>query len=41
MIADSPAVSFLPKADLSGTAIRGILGSCWRLGRTHPQRDSR
>lgn len=25
MIADSPAVSFLPKADLSGTAIRGIL----------------
>jgi DNA-binding NarL/FixJ family response regulator len=25
MIADSPAVSFLPKASLSGAAIRGIL----------------
>jgi len=25
MIEDSPAVSFLPKADLSGAAIRGIL----------------
>jgi CheY-like chemotaxis protein len=25
MIADSPAVSFVPKASLSGTAIRGIL----------------
>jgi CheY-like chemotaxis protein len=31
MIADTPAVSFLPKSDLSGMAIRGILG----------QRDSR
>jgi CheY-like chemotaxis protein len=31
MIADTPAVSFLPKPDLSGMAIRGILG----------QRDSR
>ena len=29
MIADSPAVSFLPKSDLSGAAIRGILS---RLG---------
>jgi CheY-like chemotaxis protein len=27
MIADSPAVSFLPKAGLSGTAIRSILAS--------------
>lgn len=25
MIADTPAVAFLPKADLSGTAVRGIL----------------
>lgn len=25
MIADSPALAFLPKSDLSGTAIRGIL----------------
>jgi hypothetical protein len=25
MIADSPALSFLPKAGLSGAAIRGIL----------------
>ena len=25
MIADNPAVSFLPKADLSGAAIRNIL----------------
>ena len=25
MIADSPAVSFLPKAGLSGAAIRGVL----------------
>jgi CheY-like chemotaxis protein len=31
MIADTPAVSFLPKSDLSGLAIRGILA----------QRDSR
>ena len=31
MIADSPAVSFLPKAALSGAAIRGILDRA-RLG---------
>ncbi len=40
MIADSPAVSFLPKADLSGTAIRGILGSAG-AGPNASQRDSR
>jgi CheY-like chemotaxis protein len=27
MIADTPALTFMPKAGLSGTAIRGIIGS--------------
>jgi len=40
LIADSPAVSFLPKADLSGTAIRGILGGAG-ASPTASQRDSR
>lgn len=35
MMADSPALGFLPKADLSGAAIRGILGEA------AAQRDSR
>jgi CheY-like chemotaxis protein len=38
MMADTPAVTFLPKAGLSGTAIRGIVG-CPVVG--GPQRDSR
>jgi CheY-like chemotaxis protein len=38
MIADSPAVSFLPKENLSGTAIRAILA---RTSCPPPQRDSR
>ena len=38
MIADSPAVSFLPKENLSGTAIRAILA---RTSSPPPQRDSR
>ena len=48
MIADTPAVSFLPKSDLSGTAIRGILASAGSTRTLHttrtnqnPQRDSR
>lgn len=32
MIADSPAVSFLPKSDLSGAAIRSILADVRREG---------
>jgi len=36
MIADTPALTFMPKAGLSGTAIRGIIG-CAGV----PQRDSR
>lgn len=35
MMADSPALGFLPKADLSGAAIRGILAEA------ATQRDSR
>lgn len=38
MIADSPAVSFLPKASLSGTAIRDILA---RAGDSVIQRPAR
>jgi two-component system nitrate/nitrite response regulator NarL len=47
MIADTPAASFLSKADLSGTAIRGILarasGASGASGAAvqRPQRDSR
>jgi CheY-like chemotaxis protein len=45
MIADTPAVSFLPKSDLSGTAIRAILTRVHTTHTTHstqnPQRDSR
>ncbi len=40
MIADSPAVSFLPKENLSGTAIRAILARAGAAVRP-PQRDSR
>jgi CheY-like chemotaxis protein len=40
MIADSPAVSFLPKERLSGTAIRAILARAGGTSRP-PQRDSR
>lgn len=38
LIEDSPAVLFLPKASLSGTAIRGILAGPAGQG---PQRESR
>jgi CheY-like chemotaxis protein len=38
LIADSPAVSFLPKESLSGTAIRGIVAGSAGKG---PQRESR
>jgi DNA-binding NarL/FixJ family response regulator len=50
MIADTPAASFLPKSDLSGMAIRGILarttGTAGTAGSPgtpaqRPQRDSR
>ncbi|HET9894441.1 MAG TPA: response regulator [Streptosporangiaceae bacterium] len=33
LIADSPAISFLPKASLSGAAIRDILAQAGRPGR--------
>lgn len=38
MIADSPAVSFLPKGSLSGTAIRGILARASGSVTQKPQR---
>jgi CheY-like chemotaxis protein len=41
LIADSPAVSFLPKAALSGTAIRGILSRAGGSVVSEAQRDSR
>jgi CheY-like chemotaxis protein len=41
MIADTPAVSFLPKAGLSGTAIRGIFARAGGSVVADPQRDSR
>jgi CheY-like chemotaxis protein len=40
MIADSPAIWFLPKERLSGTAIRAILARAGSAARP-PQRDSR
>ena len=40
MIADSPAVSFLPKESLSGTSIRAILARAGSAAQP-PQRDSR
>lgn len=40
MIAASPAISFLPKADLSGQAVRSILAR-YQHGPAWPQRDSR
>jgi CheY-like chemotaxis protein len=40
MIADSPAVSFLPKERLSGTAVRAILARAASAAPS-PQRDSR
>lgn len=40
IIADSPAISFLAKAELSGPAIRGILARAASLDQEH-QRDSR
>lgn len=41
MVADSPAVSFLPKAALSATAIRRILDQECGSAVCGPQRDSR
>jgi CheY-like chemotaxis protein len=41
LIADSPAVSFLPKEGLSGTAIRSILARAGGSVAETPQRDSR
>jgi CheY-like chemotaxis protein len=41
MIADTPAVSFLHKANLSGTAVRGIVARAGGSDRASPQRDSR
>ena len=41
MIADSPAVSFLAKANLSGEAIRSILVHVGGQAANTPQRDSR
>jgi hypothetical protein len=41
MIADSPAVSFLPKAGLSGAAIRVILARAGGTPAAGSQRDSR
>ncbi len=41
MMADSPAVSFLPKAGLSGAAIRGILARAAARGGAGPKRESR
>jgi CheY-like chemotaxis protein len=41
MIADTPAVSFLHKASLSGTAVRGIFASAGGSERAGTQRDSR
>ncbi len=41
MIADSPAVSFLPKANLSGTAIRDILARARDTVIQRPRRDRR
>jgi CheY-like chemotaxis protein len=41
LIADTPAVSFLPKSALSGQAIRGIIGAEAAVSGGRPQRDSR
>lgn len=41
MIADTPAVSFLPKSALSGDAIRDIIGRQPGVLRHRPHRDSR
>jgi len=41
LIAASPAVSFLPKESLSGTAIRSILARAGGSVAETPQRDSR
>lgn len=41
MIAESPAVSFLPKATLSGTAIRDIVNRTCVAAAWEPQCDSR
>jgi len=41
LIADTPAVSFLPKASLSGAAVRGIVARAGDSDQAHPQRDSR
>lgn len=41
VIAGSPAVSFLPKADLSGAAVRRILNGAVGSGVLARQRDSR
>ncbi len=41
LIADSPAISFLPKSDLSGAAIRSVLARDAGFAARKPQRDSR
>ena len=41
LIADTPAVSFLAKASLSGTAVRGIFARAGGSDQADPQRDSR
>lgn len=41
LIAATPALSFLPKAGLSGTAIRGIIGGVGSVAGGGPQRESR
>ena len=41
LIAESPAVSFLPKSALSGTAIRDVLNQVSGSVVSEPQRDSR
>jgi CheY-like chemotaxis protein len=41
LFADTPAVSFLPKASLSGTAVRDIVARAGGSDQADPQRDSR
>jgi DNA-binding NarL/FixJ family response regulator len=41
VIASTPGLSFLPKAELSAAAIRGIIGSAGPVAAGRPQRDSR
>ena len=41
VIADTPALAFMPKAGLSAMAIRGVIGSAGSEAASGPQRDSR